>query len=293
MSNALKFGSMAGVIVLLIVGIGLYFSAKTAKEQAAQGHKEVETRPGDVFRDKLKEGGEGPEMIILADGKFTMGSPGTESSRYTDEGPQRRVTISRPFALSIHEITFREYDSFAKATGGKLPDDGGWGRGDRPVIYVSWEDATAYARWLSEQTEQQYRLPTEAEWEYAVRAGSTTAFSFGDDPSRLGEYAWFSSNSGQKTHPVGKMKPNGWGLYDMLGNVWEWVEDDWHDNYDGAPDDGRAWVDNPRGADRVIRGGSWANFVREYRSANRGFEWPHRSYSLVGFRLSRSVTLSP
>ena len=264
----------------------LQTKARTAKEQLAQVQKEVEARPGRVFRDKLKEGGEGPEMVILAAGKFLMGS-----RRSVREGPQHSVTISRPFALSIHEITFAEYDTFAKATGRQLPDDSDWGRGDQPVIYVSWEDATAYAHWLSEQTGQHYRLPTEAEWEYAARGTSMTAYSFGDDPSRLGEYAWFGSNSGGKTQPVGKKKPNVWGLYDMHGNAWEWVEDDWHRNYDGAPGDGRAWIREPRGSGRVFRGGSWFDVVQYCRSAYRYFKSPDFRNSRLGFRLSRSVAL--
>lgn len=264
----------------------LQTKARTAKEQAEQVQKELEARPGRVFRDKLKEGGEGPEMVILAAGKFLMGS-----RRSVREGPQRSVTISRPFALSIHEITFAEYDTFAKATGRQLPDDSDWGRGDQPVIYVSWEDATAYAHWLSEQTGQHYRLPTEAEWEYAARGTSMTAYSFGDDPSRLGEYAWFGSNSGGKTQPVGKKKPNVWGLYDMHGNAWEWVEDDWHRNYDGAPGDGRAWIREPRGSGRVFRGGSWFDVVQYCRSAYRYFKSPDFRNSRLGFRLSRSVAL--
>ena len=114
-----------------------------------------------------------------------------------------------------------------------------------------------------------YRLPSEAEWEYACRAGSETEFCFGDDAKRLGEFAWYSENSESKTHPVGEKKPNAWGLYDMHGNVWEWVEDDWHDSYEGAPDDGSAWIDKPRGSDRVVRGGSWGDVARYCRSAVR------------------------
>jgi formylglycine-generating enzyme required for sulfatase activity len=268
----------------------LQTKAQSAKEQTAQVKKEVEARP---FRDKLKGGGQGPEMIILAAGNFLMGSPQTESGRYGSEGPQHSVTISRPFALSINEITFAEYDAFAKATGRQLPNDKGWGRDDRPVIYVSWEDATAYAAWLSEQTEQQYRLPTEAEWEYAGRAGSATMYSFGDGASQLHEYAWYRENSESKSHPVRKRKPNAWGLYDMHGNVYEWVEDDWHDDYEGAPPDGKAWKDEPKGADRVIRGGSWYSVALLCRAANRNDGSPGNRDFRVGFRLARSVALGP
>jgi formylglycine-generating enzyme required for sulfatase activity len=271
----------------------LQTKAKTAMEQVTQVQKEVATRPGHIFRDKLKAGGEGPEMKILAAGNFLMGSLETERGRFKNEGPQRRVTISNPFALSIHEITFADYDTFAKASGRRLPGDEGWGREDRPVIYVSWEDATAYAQWLSEQTGQHYRLPTEAEWEYAARAGSTTAYSFGDDPSRLTDYAWFDSNSNSNTHPVGTRKPNPWGIYDMHGNVWEWVEDDWHRDYVGASYDGSAWIDEPRGAYRVIRGGGWIFTAQDCRSAFRNNGAPGDRYLPVGFRLARSVALGP
>jgi formylglycine-generating enzyme required for sulfatase activity len=232
-----------------------------------------------------------PEMVEIPAGQFQMGS---SSKAHQDEGPVHSVTVHR-FLLSKYEVTFDEYDTFAKkATWRKKPFDQGWGRADRPVIDVSWEDATAYAKWLSERTGQLYRLPTEAEWEYAARAGSTSAYSFGDDPSLLGEYAWWGINSGNKTHPVGKKKPNAWGLYDMHGNVWEWVEDDYHRDYVGAPYDGSAWIDQPRGANRVIRGGSWLfNDASICRSAGRSFSSPDNRMHNLGFRLARSVSLGP
>jgi formylglycine-generating enzyme required for sulfatase activity len=139
-----------------------------------------------------------------------------------------------------------------------------------------------------------YRLPTEAEWEYACRAGTFSEFSFGDDPGRLGEYAWFGKNSNYKTHPVGTKKHNLWSLNDMHGSVWEWLEDDWHHSYDVAPDDGSAWVDNPRGTFRVIRGGCWSDVARRCRSAARSRHRPSYYYSNdIGFRLARFVALGP
>ncbi len=146
---------------------------------------------------------------------------------------------------------------------------------------------------MKEVTGKSFRLPTEAEWEYAVRAGTTTEYFFGDDEDKLGDYAWYQDNSGGKTHLVGQKKPNSWGLYDMTGNVWEWVEDDWHKNYKGAPPDGRAWAGNPRGAERVIRGGSWYYGAHDCRTAFR-YKYPagDRDTS-VGFRLARSVALGP
>jgi formylglycine-generating enzyme required for sulfatase activity len=234
-----------------------------------------------------------PEMITIPAGSFQMGSPEDEPGRSESESPVHIVNFQRPFAMGKYEVTFVEYERFAAATGRRLPSDFGWGHGLRPVIGVSWDDAKAYAGWLSRETGKTYRLPTEAEWEYAVRAGTKTAFFFGDDAEKLDEYAWYRGNSDGRTHPVGQKKPNDWEFYDMNGNVWEWVEDDWHDNYEGVPDDGSAWVDNPRGADRVMRGGGWVSDAHSCRSAIRSFYWPDFRYGSVGFRLSRSVALGP
>jgi formylglycine-generating enzyme required for sulfatase activity len=234
-----------------------------------------------------------PEMVEIPAGKFWMGSPDKEAGRDSDEGPLREVTIKR-FLLGKYEVTFAEYDKFVEATFGEKPPAEEWGRGKRPVINVSWEMAVSYAKWLSKLTGKRYRLPTEAEWEYAARAGTTTAFSFKGDTSKLGEYAWYRENSDGKTHPVGQKKPNAWGLYDMHGNVWEWVEDDWHGNYEGAPTDGTAWIDESRGAYRVVRGGSWDDAAHLCRSARRSDYRPDARYgNVVGFRLSRSVALGP
>jgi formylglycine-generating enzyme required for sulfatase activity len=212
---------------------------------------------------------DGPVMVEIPGGTFQMGSSDCAADNSSDECPQRRVAI-QSFESGQYEVTFDEYAAFVLgADDVELPNDEGRGRGSRPVINVSWNNAKAYARWLSEVTGDPYRLPTEAEWEYAARAGTTTAFSFGDDISKLNEYAWYSDNSEYQTHPVGEKKPNARGLYDIHGNVWEWVEDDWHDNYKGAWDDGRAWVDDPRGARRVILGGSWRFDARRCRSALR------------------------
>ena len=163
--------------------------------------------------------------------------------------------------MGKYEVTFDEYSAFVLDMDDiKLPpQDSGWGRDLRPVINVSWEDAQTYLEWLNKKVKGEiFRLPTEAEWEYAGRAGTKTVFSFGNDEDKLTEYAWFLSNSDLKTHRVGTRKPNPWGLYDMHGNVWEWVEDDRHRDYNGAPGDGRDWIDEHRGAYRVVRGGSWS-----------------------------------
>ena len=188
--------------------------------------------------------------------------------------------------LGKYEVTQRQWKAVMGNNPSRFKGD------DRPVESISWNDVQAFIRTLNAQGgEGTYRLPTEAEWEYAVRAGMTTAYSFGNDPEQLGKYAWYDSNSGRKTHPVGQLKPNAWGLYDMHGNVWEWVEDDWHKNYASAHNDGRAWINTPRGASRVIRGGSWNNDAQHCRAALRfNFAPDVRAYDL-GFRLARSVAL--
>ena len=227
-------------------------------------------------------------MLIPA-GSFTMGSPTGERGRGTDER-QHPVTISKPFYLQITEVTQKQWTQLMGSNPSSFKDGGD----DFPVESVSWNKAQEFIKKLNQmESGAKYRLPTEAEWEYACRAGSKGRFCFGDDEAKLGEYAWYSGNSNNKTHPVGKKKPNKWGLYDMHGNVWEWVEDDWHDGYKGAPDDGRAWVDNPRGSRRVIRGGSWYYDAWYCRSATRRSHSPDYHSSRVGFRLSRSIALGP
>lgn len=255
--------------------------------------------PNKAFRDKLKDGSDAPVMMMLPAGKFMMGS---ENGR-GNEKPVHEVEISQAFAIGVYQVTFDEYDAYCTTTGKNKPDDGGWGRGKRPVINVSWHDAVAYCEWLSEQTGKQYRLPTEAEWEYACRAGSTGNYCFGDDESRLGEYAWYRDNAFEtvkkkkllifeeeeknyKTFPVGQKKPNAWGLYDMHGNVWEWCQDRWHDSYNGAPSDGSAWESGDSSC-RLLRGGSW-NYVTAYcRAACRDLSG-HRNYAF-GFRVVCSI----
>ena len=226
---------------------------------------------GTVFRDALRSGGEGPEMVVLPTGSFQMGSPSGEADRDRDEGPVHMVNISQRIAMGRYEVTFAEYDRFADADSRRTrPDDFGWGRGSRPVINVSQEDAKAYATWLSAQTGKPYRLPSEAEWEYAARAGTRTRYSWGDEincgQARYGRHpdsklfpVGECSNSFDGTVPVGSFAANAFGLYDMHGNVWEWVEDCWHDNYEGAPTDGRAWTSGcGSGVRAVLRGGSWS-----------------------------------
>ena len=205
-----------------------------------------------------------PEMVVIPSGEFMMGSPEGEEGREEVEGPQHQVMIGCPLAVGSYPVTFEEYDHFARVTGRDLPSDEGWGRGRRPVINVSWAEANAYTEWLSLEFVRPYRLPSEAEWEYACRAGSTTRYWWGDDISP--ECANYGEDV-DKTSEVGAYPANPWGLYDTHGNVWELVEDCWHDSYTGAPADGRAWTSGDCSR-RVIRGGRWRN-PQHLRSASR------------------------
>jgi formylglycine-generating enzyme required for sulfatase activity len=234
-----------------------------------------------------------PTMVVLPAGMFTMGSPDSEKDRSDGEGPQHEVMITKPFAVGRTEVTFDEWDACVSGGGchGDRPSDEGWGRGRRPVIHVSWIDAKAYVDWLSKMTGKGYRLLTEAEWEYAARAGRQTRFSFGDDEALLEQHAWYNRNSEKKTQPVGEKVANEFGIYDMHGNVYEWVEDQWHDSYVGAPTDGSAWEKDGNESRRVYRGGSWGNSPKILRAAYRMYDSPVVRENDRGFRLAR--TLNP
>ncbi len=221
-----------------------------------------------------------PKMVFIKGGTFHMGSNEGDD----DEKPAHSVTIS-DFYIGKYEVTFVEYDAFCESTGREKPNDNGWGRGNRPVINVSWNDATAYCKWLSKQTNKNYSLPTEAEWEYAADGSSTHQKWAGTNgESSLSNYAWYDDNSGSKTHPVGSKSPNKLGLYDMSGNVWEWCSD-WYksDYYKNSPSY------NPKGASnssyRVVRGGGWGSNATYCRVAIRGDDFPTNSSHYIGFRV--------
>jgi formylglycine-generating enzyme required for sulfatase activity len=221
---------------------------------------------------EAKNGRPRMEWVAIPAGTFTMGSPSYETDRVSDAGPQHPVSLSG-FKMSKYEVTFAQYDAFCDATGRQKPSDEGWGRGNRPVINVDWNDATAFAQWMG------CRLPTEAEWEYACRAGTTTPFNTGS--SLNSSQANFNSNVGQ-TKPVGSYAPNAWGLHDMHGNVWEWCSD-WYGDYSSSPQT------NPKGpssgSNRVLRGGSWYNHGGNCRSAYRYANGPSTRNHGIGFRL--------
>jgi formylglycine-generating enzyme required for sulfatase activity len=223
----------------------------------------------------------GMKFVLIQAGEFQMGSPDNEKDRQSDEGPQHKVKITKPFYMQTTEVTQAQW----KAVMGNNPSN--FKGDDLPVERVCWEDAQEFIKKLSTKEGLKYRLPTEAEWEYSCRAGSTTRFCFGDDESKLGDYAWYDKNSGNKTHPVGTKKPNAWGLYDMHGNVWEWCQD-WYDEnyYKNSP------AEDPQGPAngefRVLRGGCWYNYVRLCRSAYRLRDVPSLRFYYDGCRLARS-----
>ncbi len=243
-------------------------------------NKEVRKPPEfAVFRDRLRDGSVAPKMVVLPAGRFLMGSE--EDEGRDDEKPLHEVILPT-FSIGKYALTFEEYDRFARATGREMPSDSGWGRGRRPVINVNWFDAKAYCDWLSMMTGKHYRLPSEAEWEYACRAGSVEKYATGNTITT--EQANFDGN---KTLSVGRYPANPWGLCDMHGNVWEWVEDDWHKDYSEAPADGSAWVD---GSDvRVLRGGSWLLYDWFLRSAIRDAYGPVGRFNRAGFRLAQEL----
>lgn len=270
--------------------------------------------PGSIIRD-----GPGPEMVLIPAGNFVMGIPPAETEREggpasadDDARPQHKVTIARPFYLGKHPVTRGAFAAFAQATGLAAQ---GWRKpgfaqtDEHPVVNVSHADAEAYAAWLSRETGKDYRLPSEAEWEYAARAGTTTARFWGDGRAEACRYAnvadetlrkankdkpdaqrYFGCDDGfANTSPVGSFQPNSFGLYDMLGNVWEWLADHWHENYDNAPDDGSAWTTPGSAARRVLRGGAWDYYPRNLRAGYRNPLEPGLRLIDVGFRLARTL----
>lgn len=243
--------------------------------------------PGSVFRDIR----EAPEMVVIPAGEFLMGSAGGEG--HDSECLQHKVTIPYLFAVGRYPVTFEEWDCYRQYhPEAHNPNDQGWGRDRRPVINISWDNTKGFLEWLEGQTKMPYRLLSEAQWEYACRAGEETQYHFGDDEAQLEEYAWYNKNADGKTQPVGQKKPNQYGLYDMHGNVYEWCKEHYHDNYTGAPSDGSAWIDadDKNTSSHVFRGGSWLNDPRFLRARFR--EWGLRVnlYYDVGFRVARALT---
>ncbi|NOR40627.1 MAG: SUMF1/EgtB/PvdO family nonheme iron enzyme, partial [Gammaproteobacteria bacterium] len=260
--------------------------AKAVQEEVVPVVKKAATAgPGHSFRDKLKNGSKGPFMVGLPAGSYMMGSVG--NSLNFEESPRHKVALHSS-SISRYEVTFAEYDRFARATGRRLPYDETWGRGDRPVINVSWNDASDYVAWLSKQTGKTYRLPSEAEWEYAVRAGTDSMHWWAsyDEITHANCYDCGSEWDGQKSAPVGSFPANKYGVHDMTGNVQEWTQDCYQPGYADAPVDGSAMA-KPYCTQQVVRGGAYTSPLDSLRSAKRGqFDQDTRLDNL-GFRVVR------
>jgi formylglycine-generating enzyme required for sulfatase activity len=237
-----------------------------------------------------------PEMVVIPSGTFTMGSPPTEMYRGSEA--QHRVTVPS-FALGRYEVTFVQWEACVAdgGCGGLEPDDYGWGRGNRPVIGVSWNDAKAYVAWLTRKTGKPYRLPSESEWEYGARGGTTTPYSSGKTISpkqanfdgSMGDGAGPSDVNRQRTMPVGSFPANPFGLHDMHGNVWEWMEDCWSEDYSATTPANGAPYSQPNCGGRVMRGGSWEDYAGDIRSAARVASGAEEQSWSDGFRVALTL----
>jgi formylglycine-generating enzyme required for sulfatase activity len=319
---------MRNLLGLIIATFCLMWMPTQAQAQAANQGKATEAsgdaqapEAGNIFRDCPNC----PEMVVIPSGSFDMGSPGSEAGRGKDEGPVHRVNVAT-FALGKTEITRGQFAAFVNETSystgdkcwtleeGKYKERSGrnWREpgypqdDNHPVACINWNDAKACAEWMSRKTGKQYRLPTEAEWEYSARGNTSTARYWGGNPDEACGYANVADKTAQAqipgasswsvhkctdgfayTAPVGSFKANAFGLNDMLGNLWEWTEDSYHHSYKGAPADGSAWQGD--GEKRVLRGGSWNSEPRNVRAAVRDSNEPALRFSSFGFRLARML----
>lgn len=273
--------------------------------------------PGSGRNEWFKDLEVGPEMVIIPSGSFRMGSPVEEPERDEAEAPVHQVSIKEPFAISRHAISRDQFAAFAadtgfEHTGARIWKNKQWTisgtaswknpelrqQGDHPAVCLSWFDATQYAAWMSAKSGHRYRLPTEAEWEYAARAGSSSPFWWGAtiSPTQANYHSLSLYEGGgslgdyrETTVAVDRFDPNPWGLYQVHGNAWEWCEDIWHPSYNGAPCDGSAWTTGGEPPKRVVRGGSWEDFPEYLRSAYRFGTDPNMRTSLIGCRVVREI----
>jgi len=261
-------------------------AARREQQQVAQ-LASLSSTNGDALSSKVKACDECPEMVLIPAGSFRMGD--LNGGGYGHEKPVHRVDI-QSLAMGKYEVTFAEYDAFARATIRDLPADEGWGRGNRPVTNVSWEDVNIYVQWLARKTGLSFRLPTEAEWEYAARAGTDTKHNWGNDKGGKNANCKGCPSQEEKkqTAPVGSFAANAFGLHDVHGNVLEWVEDCYKDSYSGASPTGLAHQDSACSY-RVLRGGSWIDTVSGLRSANRYWYPPSRRGTNLGFRVAQDL----
>ncbi|WP_103666950.1 formylglycine-generating enzyme family protein [Pseudanabaena sp. BC1403] len=231
-----------------------------------------------AFRDDLGNGVH-IEMVRIPSGRFSLGSPTNEIGRRDNESPISEVNIPA-FYMAKFVVTQEQWVAIMGSNPALFRENL-----QAPVENISWLEAQDFCRKLAARSQHLYRLPSESEWEYACRAGTNTAYHFGDSPTELVDYAWFADNANKRSHPVGQKVPNPWGLYEMQGGVWEWCEDVWHDNFNGAPADGSAWVLDGYTSRRVRKGGSWSNEAKLCRAASREWHWQGDRYKDIGFRV--------
>ena len=288
--GVLALAIVIGIPTLLLVGMFVYLQVASrpgfwdVSTSALTEREEQALKPGDTFQ----ECATCPSMVVVPAGSFMMGSPENEPGHLSNEGPQRRVAIARPFAVGKFEVTFGEFNACA-AHGGCKDIVSGLDRGRSPKSYVSWEDGKRYVAWIAKVTGKPYRLLTEAEWEYAARAGKQTAYSWGDEIGAGNARCAGCGTPYAYNYMVGQLAPNEFGLYDMHGSVWEWVEDCYHDNYSGAPTDGSAWTTGGGCGYRVARGGSYKDVPDRNRSATRNSYPTDSEYHILGFRVGRTL----
>jgi formylglycine-generating enzyme required for sulfatase activity len=303
-----RFNGMLALVCVLLATISallVWFEHRYISEQyyritqvrpyVLTAAAEPTLKPGDSFEECMAEC---PQMIVVPAGSFTMGSPILEPDHNPSAQPPHMVTIGRAFAVSKYELTFAQWDECVAYGDCPAIDDSGFGRGRQPLINVSWVDVQRYVAWFSKMTGKPYRLLTEAEYEYAARAGTLTEYPWGDDITLNGQTmakcdGCGSTRDGNQPAPVGSFAPNRFGLYDMAGNIWEWVADCTHDNYVGAPTDGSAWTTADRGNCHyhIDRGGSWAGGLNLLRSAHRDRTPTVNVSDDLGFRVARTLDL--
>jgi formylglycine-generating enzyme required for sulfatase activity len=276
----------AGVAAGVVLGAAVAGWAWVAFVPADRAASTAEMLPVRVFRDCP----DCPELVQIPSGVFERGSPSSESGHRSSEGPVTRVSIRRGFAIGRYPVTFGEWDQCVRDGACKhQPNDRGWGRGTGPVFYVSWNDSQEFLSWLKAKTGKVYRLPSEAEWEYAARAGSRTPYPWGNDVGqKMANCKGCTDDPSDRTTPVGSFPPNRFNLFDMHGNVWQWVADCWNASYAAAPSDGSPWLNGECGK-AVVRGGAWGLSPEDVRSARRDGDSKDLRSGRRGFRIARDL----
>jgi formylglycine-generating enzyme required for sulfatase activity len=269
------------IISILVIGVVL-FSGCTDKDNNQQPEPNIDDSAVESVQNRTFDNTIGMEFVLIPAGNFYMGSPPDEEGRLINEGPVHEVQITEAFYMGKYEVTQEQWIEIMGVSPSMSKED------RLPADSISWNQIQEFIIKLNEQENtNKYRLPSEAEWEYAARAGTTTRYSFGENEMKLDNYAWYHENSQGTTHPVGQKLPNQWGLYDMHGNVWEVVQDGFHDNYNNAPLDGSVWETVNKNF--ISRGGSWDNDANLLRSATRHKNDPGDRNFLTGFRIVRDV----